>query len=354
MDYHGRNLCNVEQKTDEKPFWDPNPGLTAPDWDMFTWKQKPHLMETLENGIRGPRRAIFSQGKEVLPMKCFRFCLIALFVGMSMLAGFGHRAGAEELWKTLPMPLPAPAADETGRVKANGAQIYYAVYGSGDPLILLHGGLGNTDYWGGQIEAFSAEYKVIAIASRGHGRSTRDDQAYGYHLMASDVLAVMDHLGIEKASIVGWSDGGNIGLDIAVNNPDRLVKLFAFGANFNPSGVKPSVETDETFGAYVNRAAEDYARLSETPKEFDGFVAQISEMWATQPNFTEEQLASIPVPVAVADGEHDEAIEPEHTKQMAALIPQSTLIIMPDLSHFAMWQDPKAFNDAVLTYLKAE
>ena len=235
--------------------------------------------------------------------------------------------------------------------KVNGVEIYYAIYGSGEPLILLHGGLGNTDYWGGQIADFSAKYKVINIASRGHGRSTRNEQPYGYHLMASDVLAVMDSLSIKKASIVGWSDGGNIGLDIAINNPDRLVKLFAFGANFNPSGVKPSVETDATFGAYVERAAVDYARLSKTPKEFDAFVGQISEMWAKQPNFTPEQLKSIKMPVAVVLGEHDEAIKLDHTKEMASLILGSTLILLPDLSHFAMWQDPKAFNAAVLKYL---
>jgi len=285
-------------------------------------------------------------------MRYLTICLTALVIGIFAIAASGSQAVAADLWKTLPAPLPAPAAEATGYAKVNGAEIYYAIYGSGEPLILLHGGLGNTDYWGGQIAAFSAKYKVICIASRGHGRSTRDDQPYSYHLMASDVIAVMDILSIKKASIVGWSDGGNIGIDIAVNNPDRLVKLFAFGANFNPSGVKPTVETDPVFGAYIERAAADYSRLSKTPKQFDEFVAQISEMWAKQPNFTPEQLKSIKAPVAVADGEYDEAIALEHTRQMAALIPGSTLIIMPNLSHFAMWQDPAAFNSAVLNFLE--
>ncbi len=284
-------------------------------------------------------------------MKYIAVCLTVLALAIFAIAGSVPETGAAELWKTLPVPLSSPPANESGYAKVNGAEIYYAIYGSGEPLILLHGGLGNTDYWGSQIASFSAKYKVINIASRGHGRSTRDDQAYGYHLMASDVLAVMDFLSIKKAAIVGWSDGGNIGIDIAVNNPDRLVKLFAFGANFNPSGVKPTVETDATFGAYVGRAAADYARLSKTPNQFDDFVAQISEMWAKQPNFTPEELKSIHVPVAVAVGEYDEAIKLDHTKQMASLIPSSTLILLPNLSHFAMWQDPQAFNTAVLKYL---
>jgi pimeloyl-ACP methyl ester carboxylesterase len=289
--------------------------------------------------------------KEVQKMKNITVCLTALAIGIFAIAGSAPEARPAELWKTLSAPMSAPPASETGYAKVNGAEIYYAIYGSGKPLILLHGGLGNTDYWGGQIAAFSARYKVINIASRGHGRSTRDDQAYSYHLMASDVLAVMDILSIKKASIVGWSDGGNIGIDIAINNPDRLVKLFALGANFNPSGVKPTVETDAVFGAYVERAAADYTRLSKTPKQFDEFVAQISEMWAKQPNFTPEQLKSIRAPVAVALGEYDEAISLEHTKQMASLIPGSTLILLPNLSHFAMWQDPEGFNAAVLKYL---
>jgi pimeloyl-ACP methyl ester carboxylesterase len=284
-------------------------------------------------------------------MRYITVCLTALAIGIFVIPGFAPEAEATELWKTLSAPLPVPEAKETGYAKVNGVEIYYAIYGSGEPLILLHGGLGNTDYWGGQIAEFSAKYKVINIASRGHGRSTRDNQAYSYHLMASDVLAVMDSLSIKKASIVGWSDGGIIGLDIAINNPDRLVKLFAFGANFNPSGLKPTLDTDATFGAYIERTAADYAKLSKTPKQFDAFVSQISEMWAKEPNFTPEQLKSIRVPVAVADGEYDEAITLDHTKEMAALIPGSTLIIMPNLSHFAMWQDPKAFNTAVLKYL---
>jgi pimeloyl-ACP methyl ester carboxylesterase len=284
-------------------------------------------------------------------MKNITVFLMALAIGIFVITGSAPVAGAVELWKTLPEPPTTPRAKAIGYANVNGAEIFFTIHGYGEPLILLHGGLGNTDYWGGQIAAFSAKYKVISIASRGHGRSTRDNQAYGYHLMASDVLAIMDILSIKKASIVGWSDGGNIGLDIAINNPDRLLKLFAFGANFNPSGVKPTVETDATFGAYVERAAADYSRLSQTPKQFDQFVAQISEMWAKQPNFTPEQLKSIHVPVAIAVGEYDEAIKPEHTKQMASLIPGSTLITLPNLSHFAMWQDAETFNAAVLKYL---
>jgi pimeloyl-ACP methyl ester carboxylesterase len=114
--------------------------------------------------------------------------------------------------------------------------------------------------------------------------------------MASDVVALMDHLKIEKASILGWSDGGIIGIDIAINHPERLDKLFAFGANTNVAGLRPDIADSAVFNEYIEVAGQDYARLSKTPTEYDAFVKQISEMWATQPDYKPEQLAKITTP----------------------------------------------------------
>jgi pimeloyl-ACP methyl ester carboxylesterase len=259
---------------------------------------------------------------------------------------------AEELWETLPAPLPLPAPTESGEAPVNGIKIYYAIWGDGSSLILLHGGLGNTEYFGGQVPEFAKQYRVIAMDSRGHGRSTRDAQPYSYDLMAKDVIALMDYLKIDQASIVGWSDGGIIGLEIAMNYPDRLDRLFAFGANTNVAGLKPDIDKNPTFAKYIENARKDYELLSKTPKEYNDFVAQISRMWATQPNYKPEQLARITAPVAIADGEYDEAIRPEHDVEMAKAIPGAKLVILPGLSHFAMLQDPKAFNQAVLEFLE--
>lgn len=259
---------------------------------------------------------------------------------------------AEELWKTLPAPQPLPPASESGEAPVNGIKIYYAIWGDGSPLILLHGGLGNTEYFGGQVPELAKQYKVIAMDSRGHGRSTRDAQVYSYGLMAKDVIALMDYLKIDKASIVGWSDGGIIGLDIAMNYPDRIDRLFAFGANTNVQGLKPEIDKNPTFAKYIENAGKDYERLSKTPKEFNDFVTQISQMWASQPDYKPDQLAKIKAPVAIADGEHDEAIKQEHNVEMSKAIPGAKLVILPGLSHFAMLQDPAAFNQAVLEFLK--
>ena len=138
---------------------------------------------------------------------------------------------AAERWEILP-PTPAPIpTDRAGDAHVNGITIHYAMYGQGSPVIFLHGGLANTDYWGDQVPAVAAHHTVILMDSRGHGRSTRDARPYGYDLMADDVTALMDSLKIAKADIVGWSDGAILGIDLAMRHKERVGKVFAFAAN---------------------------------------------------------------------------------------------------------------------------
>ena len=277
-----------------------------------------------------------------------RFVLAAFFAFLAL------PALAAERWETLP-PTPAPiSTDRSGEADADGIRIHYAVYGQGSPVIFLHGGLANTDYWGNQVPAVAAHHTVIVMDSRGHGRSTRDARPYGYDLMADDVVALMDALNITKADIVGWSDGGIIGIDLALRHKDRVGKVFAFAANTVTSGVIEGVEKNPTFAAYIERAGHEYAEHSSTPKEYDAFVDQISKMWADQPNWTDDQLKAITTLVLVVDGDHDEAIKRAHTEYIAATIPHAGLLILPNVSHFAFLQDPKMFNFAILHFLGDE
>src|SRR6476469_735664 len=188
-------------------------------------------------------------------------------------------AMAEALWQTLPPTPPPVAGEQTGRAAVNGVSLYYATIGHGPPVVLLHGGLANSDYWGKQVAALAPHHLVILVDSRGHGRSTRDSRPYGYDLMADDVVALLDTLHIARADVVGWSDGGILGLDLAIRHPDRVGKVFAFAANTVTSGVQEGVEKNPTFAAFIERAGHEYAKLSETPKDYDSFVAQISKMW---------------------------------------------------------------------------
>ncbi|HTB47580.1 MAG TPA: alpha/beta hydrolase [Acetobacteraceae bacterium] len=260
-------------------------------------------------------------------------------------------AWADALWQTLPPTPPPVPGEHTGHAKVNGISLYYATIGRGPPVVLLHGGLANSDYWGNQVRVLLPRHTVILMDSRGHGRSTRDSRPYGYDLMADDVAGLLDTLHIRRADVVGWSDGAILGLDLAIRHPDRVGKIFAFAANTVTSGVQEGVEKNPTFARYIERAGHEYARLSATPTQYDEFVAQISKMWNTEPNWTDAQLQSIKTPVLVVDGDHDEAIKRAHTEYIAATIPGAGLLILPNVSHFAFLQDPVLFDDALLHFL---
>lgn len=253
-------------------------------------------------------------------------------------------------WMTLPPTPSLPPPPVSGTADVNGAAIWYAMYGSGQPVVLLHGGLANSNYWGNQVPTLAQNYQVIVIDSRGHGRSTRSAAPYGYELMASDVLGVMDKLNLQKAAIVGWSDGAIIGLSLAMNHPDRVARLFAFAANSDPSGVK-DVDKSPVFTEFIKRGEAEYEALSPTPKGYKGFVEEISTMWAKQPNWTKADLAKIKVPTWIVDGDHDEAIHRANTELMASAIPNAGLLIQPEVSHFSFLQDPAQFTWGVMHFL---
>ena len=266
-------------------------------------------------------------------------------------AGLSLPAWAEDRWMTIPEAPPMPTPVSTGKAPVNGIEMYYATYGAGDPVLLIHGGLGHADIWANQVADLMKDHLVIVADSRGHGRSSRTEEPFGYDLMASDYLALLDYLKIDKVDLVGWSDGGIIGLDIAMSHPERLDHLYAQAANITTDGVNPAVATDAVFGSYITWMSEVYPKISPTPDQFDAFVAQISNMWATQPNWTDAQVAAITVPVAVVAGDHDEAILPDHTKKIASLIPGAQLVILPDASHFAMLQAPDEYTAAVRAFI---
>ncbi|WP_136622421.1 MULTISPECIES: alpha/beta fold hydrolase [Mesorhizobium] len=276
------------------------------------------------------------------------FAIVILFAASSTFAA------AEERWQTLPEPAAMPKPDQSGYAPVNGIQMYYAVFGAGDPVLLIHGGLGHADIWASQVATLSKTHKVIVADSRGHGRSTRTEQPYGYDLMASDYVALLDYLKIDKTALVGWSDGGIIGIDIALHRPERLTRLFAQAANVTTDGLDPGVMTNKTFAAYIDRSGRDYKKMSKTPDQYDAFVAQMSHMWESEPAWTKDQLAKITTPTAIVAGDHDEAIKREHTEYIASVIPGARLIILPNASHFAMLQAPDEYSQAALDFIDAK
>jgi pimeloyl-ACP methyl ester carboxylesterase len=261
-----------------------------------------------------------------------------------------------EVWKTLPEPPPMPMADQTGLAPVGDIQMWYAVFnkGGGNPVLLIHGGLETGDTWGNQVPVLARNHEVIIADSRGHGRSTRSDQPFGYQLMADDYIGLLDYLMIDKVALAGWSDGGIIGLDIAMRHPERLTKLWAYGANFNIGGLKEGFDKDPVFSQEIGKAGDRYRRVSPTPDQYDAFVEAISAMWNSQPDYTPQQLGTITTPTMIVDGEYDEAIRREHTEELARLIPNARFLIMPGVSHFGHLQNPQLYNTYLIGFLDSQ
>ena len=281
-----------------------------------------------------------------------RFCCLAVVLWLVA----APLARADPQWLTLPPTPSLPKAAQSGYAPVNGIRIWYAIFGPTSapgepPVILLHGGLANANYWGNQVRELQKRYRVIVMDSRGHGRSTRNAEPYGYDLMASDVTGLMDFLEIPKAAVVGWSDGAILGLDIAMHRPERVSKLFAFAANSDPGGVA-DIAHSPVFNAFIARAEQEYAALSPTPREYRAFLAQITKMWETQPNWTADDLQKITVPTWIVDADHDEAIKRQNTEFMAANIPGAGLLLQPEVSHFSFIQEPEQFTDDVRHFLQ--
>lgn len=243
---------------------------------------------------------------------------------------------------------PLPEACDVGHVQHDGARIHYARLGAGPPVILLHGGLGHGGNWGYQVPALvDAGYCAVVIDTRGHGRSTRDGRPFSYELMANDVLAVMDALSVQRAALVGWSDGACTALILGRAAPKRVAGVLFFGCNMDPSGARAIDGSNPRIARCFARHAQDYAALSETPDGFATLVAAVGEMQRTQPNYSIHELADVHVPVVVVQAEHDEFITREHAEYLARSIPGAELVVLPDVSHFAPLQRPEHFGDVV-------
>jgi pimeloyl-ACP methyl ester carboxylesterase len=231
------------------------------------------------------------------------------------------------------------------------ARIWYATFGTGPTVIMLHGGLGHSGNWGYQVPALTGSgYRAVLIDSRGHGHSTRDEEPYTYELMTSDVLAVMDHLQLEKAAFVGWSDGACTALVLARNAASRSAGVLFFACKMDPSGLK-DIEPSPALRRCFSRHTKDYAQLSATPDQFAAFAEAVRRMQRTEPNYSVRDLAEVHVPIAIVQGEHDEFIKLEHAEYLARSIPGAEFTLLPGVSHFAPLQRPEKFNNVMRAFL---
>jgi pimeloyl-ACP methyl ester carboxylesterase len=161
---------------------------------------------------------------------------------------------------------------------------------------------------------------------------------------------VMNALHLDRAALVGWSDGACTALILAAKYPLHVAGVFFFACNMDPTGVRP-FEPTPALNRCFSRHAEDYKQLSATPEQFKQFVEDVGLMQRTQPNYSTEDLAKISVPVRIAQRERDEFIKREHAEYLARTIPGGSFILLDGVSHFAPLQRPKQFNTAMLTFV---
>ncbi len=229
-------------------------------------------------------------------------------------------------------------------VDADSGRIYYESYGTGEPLVLLHGNNESMASFREQLIPLSEKFRVIAIDSRGQGNSTdQSNSPYSYELFAKDVIAVMDKAGIKNARIVGWSDGANIGLILAAKYPNRVKKLAAFGANLSPGEDAVKKEVIEIFKARK-------LDLDNNPSSKIVNEKRLTNMVLEQPNIKLEELGKVEIPVLVMAGQNDVILN-SHTKLIAESIKRSTIYIFEGGDHYVPSKQPTQFNKVVLDFL---
>ena len=252
------------------------------------------------------------------------------------------------LWKSI-----SSAAHGGRYADVNGTRIYYETFGAGPPVLVLHGGSASLESMHYEIRALAKDHLVIAPDSRAHGRSPDSDDPLSYAQMSDDMLKLLDPLQIQKADVVGWSDGGIIGLDLAMNHPGRVGRLVAIGANYNVDGLEHVLAEDASPDAPQFAPLRDfYRRIAPNPDHWPVFFHKVVAMWHSQPSYTTSDLGRIQAPTLIVAGEHD-AIKREHTDAMAKAIPGATELIVADATHLAPLERPGEVSSAVVEFLAA-
>ena len=250
----------------------------------------------------------------------------------------------------------SPDAGTKNYADVNGVRLYYEDHGSGMPVLVLHGGSGFVEMMGGQISALAKGHRVIAVDSRGHGRSTDGPPPLRYETMADDMTALLDQLGIDHYSVVGWSDGGNVALALAMAQPERVDRVVAIGANARADGVIDGVLDG------IDDDADDFA---EAPgmRSLDSLVIpknrhlaalrkEIHQMWKTEPQWSDADLGRIQARTLLLVGEND-LIKPEHTQAIAAAIPHSRVETIRGTTHGLPVEKPDLVSARILAFLDA-
>lgn len=232
-------------------------------------------------------------------------------------------------------------------VLINGIQLYYETYGEGTPLLLIHGNGGSIHNLSAQIRYFAPYYRVIVADSRGHGKSGLGEGRLTYEQMAGDLEALLDKLGVEHTYVLGWSDGGIIGLLLAIRHPAKVQKLAIMGANLEPEG---AYDWARAWATNQDQHAKEMIHQGSTSSDWKR-ERQHLDLLLNQPHIPLADLHRISAPTLVMAGDKD-VIRTEHTVAMFEALPHAHLCIFPGATHLIPAQDPETFNATVERFFK--
>ena len=267
------------------------------------------------------------------------------------------------------------AASGTGQyAKVNGIDLYFETHGTGRPLILLHGGLGSGEMFGPILPTLTERHQVIAVDLQGHGRTADIDRPIDVRLMADDIAALIDHLGLDKPDVVGYSLGGGVALQTAIKYPAKVRRLVSASANIRRDAIYPDMLAQQ---GQVNAAAAEfmkdtpmfelYQRVAPHPEDFPRLLDKIGEAMAVDFDFTEE-VRGLQVPTLIVAADADMA-PPSHYAEAFTLLdggqrdagwmgedrPRGghALAILPGVTHYNAFMSP-LFVGAVLSFIDQE
>ncbi len=249
------------------------------------------------------------------------------------------------------------------RMGVRDISIFYKEYGEGEPLLMLHGGFGYLEHWCAQIKELSAHYRVIALDSRGHGRSTLGDEPLTYRGMAGDISEFIERMELGPVHLLGWSDGGCTGLALALQRPDLVRSMVLLGTPFSTGNYSP--EAKELIRIFLRPYSPGLLALmfirrlmTPEPASAKKFLERISAMWTDLPDFAPEELRGIETPTLVIAGDKDEYLSawPDPLKvfrETAEAIPGAGMVVVPGGTHGLHMSHARQVNEHILTFLES-
>jgi len=233
-------------------------------------------------------------------------------------------------------------------ITINGAKIYYEEYGKGEPLLLIHGNNGSIKSMENQIDYFKNKYRVIVADNRGQGKSELKTDSLTYVQITKDWDEIVNYLKLDSINIVGWSDGGIIGLKMGISGKSKIKKIVAMGANLRPDSTAVhswAIEHDLKSLQIIKSKIQE----NDTTQNWD-LQKQLLEILLFQPNIPIKDLSKINAKVLIMAGDED-ITKNKHSLEMYENIPKAHLCIMPGETHNTPESNPKLFNDIVNRFL---